>query len=491
MGLSSINKGLSWNDQKQIRRTAESDGTYTESVSAEVWAWDTNALAYVRVPADTATGALKVYTVNPGGGGGGAMTVADGADVAQGATTDLSTANTVIGLLKAVKAAVTGTLTTARSWTLSSGTDSVNVGNFPATQPVSIATNTPDVTDRAARLLGHVTVDNASIPVTGTFWQSTQPVSLATNTPDVTDRAARLLGHVTVDSAPTTAVTAASLPLPSGAATDASLTNGNQRGSFKLLDSGGTNVLTVNANGAAMIQGYQPAVSAFNSVTATGALTSTAATGYNIATVTLRTFTGTTPSVTFKVQASDDNTNWVDLQGIHNTTGQIGTTWTQAAALSAGTAGPSVDYAIGAYTNVRINVTAISGASATAAFGLALQTLPYEPSPGVTVTKRDATTGLSPKYSATHVTAAGTTTVTAATGYISSILVVCTSGTTPTCKIQNKEATPKLFTPPSSMTANTVAFNLQFNEPLIATSGIDIVATGTSPVFDVFITYWQ
>jgi hypothetical protein len=35
---------------------------------------------------------------------------------------------------------------------------------------------------------------------------------------DVTDRAARLLGHVTVDSAPTTAVTAASLPLPSGAA---------------------------------------------------------------------------------------------------------------------------------------------------------------------------------------------------------------------------------------------------------------------------------
>jgi hypothetical protein len=46
-------------------------------------------------------------------------------------------------------------------------TDSVNVGNFPATQPVS-----------------------------GTFFQATQPVSLATNTPDVTDRAARLLGVV-------------------------------------------------------------------------------------------------------------------------------------------------------------------------------------------------------------------------------------------------------------------------------------------------------
>ena len=37
---------------------------------------------------------------------------------------------------------------------------------------------------------------NASLAVTGTFWQATQPVSLATNTPDVTDRAARLLGVV-------------------------------------------------------------------------------------------------------------------------------------------------------------------------------------------------------------------------------------------------------------------------------------------------------
>jgi hypothetical protein len=55
-----------------------------------------------------------------------------------------------------------------RTWTLSSSTDSVNVGNFPSTY---------DVSDRSARLLGHVTVDNASLAVTGTFWQATQPVS--------------------------------------------------------------------------------------------------------------------------------------------------------------------------------------------------------------------------------------------------------------------------------------------------------------------------
>lgn len=85
---------------------------------------------------------------------------------------------------------------------------------FQATQPVSLATNTPDVTDRAARLLGHVTVDNASIAVTGTFFQVTQPVSLATNTPTLqsgsTTTVTQATGtnlHVVVDSAPSTAVT--------------------------------------------------------------------------------------------------------------------------------------------------------------------------------------------------------------------------------------------------------------------------------------------
>ena len=75
---------------------------------------------------------------------------------------------------------------------------------YQATQPVSLATNTPDVTDRAGRLLGKVTVDG-TVPVTGQFYPATQPVSIASNTPDVTDRAARLLGHVTVDNTVTVA----------------------------------------------------------------------------------------------------------------------------------------------------------------------------------------------------------------------------------------------------------------------------------------------
>jgi hypothetical protein len=59
---------------------------------------------------------------------------------------------------------------------------------WQTTQPVSgtvtanagTGTMNTDVSDRTARLLGHVTVDNSSLAVTGTFWQTTQPVSIAT-----------------------------------------------------------------------------------------------------------------------------------------------------------------------------------------------------------------------------------------------------------------------------------------------------------------------
>jgi hypothetical protein len=67
----------------------------------------------------------------------------------------------------------------------------VNVGNLPATQAVS-----GPLTDVQLRA--------TAVPVSGTFWPATQPVSLATNTPDVVDRAARLLGHVNVDNFPGT-----------------------------------------------------------------------------------------------------------------------------------------------------------------------------------------------------------------------------------------------------------------------------------------------
>lgn len=92
-------------------------------------------------------------------GGGGAVTVADGADVTQGAVGDLASAPTINGLLKNIKAAlvapltVTGVLTDAQ---LRATAVPVSGAFYQATQPVSLA---------------------ASVAVTGTFWQATQPIS--------------------------------------------------------------------------------------------------------------------------------------------------------------------------------------------------------------------------------------------------------------------------------------------------------------------------
>jgi hypothetical protein len=130
--------------------------------------------------------------IGGGGGGSGADPLSDGTPGGALPTRTLWIAGANGTVLQGLVADATGRLRTVVE-----GTPAVSVSNFPATQPVSLAAAV-DVSDRAARLAGHVTVDN---------FPATQPVSLATNTPDVTDRAARLLGHVTVDAAPTTAVT--------------------------------------------------------------------------------------------------------------------------------------------------------------------------------------------------------------------------------------------------------------------------------------------
>lgn len=82
-----------------------------------------------------------------------------------GPLTDAQLRATAVPVSGTVAATQSGTWTTARSWDLNFSTDqvdasgsSVSVSNFPSTV---------DVSDRVGRLLGHVTVDNASIAVTG------------------------------------------------------------------------------------------------------------------------------------------------------------------------------------------------------------------------------------------------------------------------------------------------------------------------------------
>jgi len=121
--------------------------------------------------------------------------------------------------------AVTGPLTDtqlrASSVTVSGPLTDVELRATPV--PVT-ATFTPSGTQ-------DVNVTNASIAVTGTFFQATQPVSIASSVPvtgPLTDTELRAsavpvsLTSTTISNFPATqAVSAASLPLPTGAATSA------------------------------------------------------------------------------------------------------------------------------------------------------------------------------------------------------------------------------------------------------------------------------
>jgi len=101
--------------------------------------------------------------------------------------------------------AVTGTFWQATQPV--SGT--VSVSNLPSTQPVSgtVGVNNFPATQTVS---GAVSVSNfpATQPISGAVsisnFPATQPVSLATNTPDITDRANRVLGSVSVSNLPAT-----------------------------------------------------------------------------------------------------------------------------------------------------------------------------------------------------------------------------------------------------------------------------------------------
>lgn len=208
-----------------INRTSlyhdEADGSFSQAVAPHLRGWDETDGEWYRVPVDHLTGALKVTatltagsieigTVDQGASGAQAWKV-DGSAVTQPVSGTFWQATQPVSLASVPSHPVTnaGVFAVQASWAAAqhvivdtAPTTAVTGTFWQATQPVSIASM-------------------PSTPVTGTFWQATQPVSGTVavsnfpagfaNTDDVTDRAARLLGHVTVDSS----------ALPTGAATEA------------------------------------------------------------------------------------------------------------------------------------------------------------------------------------------------------------------------------------------------------------------------------
>lgn len=160
---------------------------------------DVKKIGGTAVPAgvvDTGNSAIKVNCVSgcSGGGGGGAATIADGADVNAGSTTD---------------AAVT---------TDANGTQSSKLRGL-----VKMFSDVWDDGNNRFR----INVENVSLPVTGTFWPATQPVS---GTVAVTQSGTWTITSITNPVAvtgtfwqTTQPISVASLPLPSGASTEATL----------------------------------------------------------------------------------------------------------------------------------------------------------------------------------------------------------------------------------------------------------------------------
>jgi hypothetical protein len=130
----------------------------------------------------------------------------------------------------------------------------VTVGGTVAVSSAPTTAVTGPLTDTQLRA--------SAVPVSGTFFQATQPVSMATNTPDVTDRAARLLGHVTVDTAPTTAVT--------------------QSGTWTVQPGNTANTTAWKVDGSAVTQPVSGTVTANGQATATSAVTNVAASATSV-----------------------------------------------------------------------------------------------------------------------------------------------------------------------------------------------------------------
>lgn len=96
--------------------------------------------------------------------------------------------------------------------------------------------------------------------------------------------------------------------------------------------------------------------------------------------------------------------------------------------------------------------------------------------------------------SSNHLTSNATTTLTAATAYISSIAISNEiGGTTSTITIQDKSGTPlKLVNGLATTAITTAPTIISFNTPVLMTSGIDVITAGAvAATVDVWVNYYQ
>lgn len=136
-----------------------------------------------------------------------------------------------------------------------------------------------------------------------------------------------------------------------------------------------SNVATVNANGALLIQGVQGSATALSVTTSSSNSGAISCSNYNVATVTI---TGTYAGInlTFEV-STDGGTTWVPIDGAQ--LDAAASTVGGATGVITSNASRGWDVPLGAVDAFRVRSTAY--ASGTGAVRIALQSLPYEPLP--------------------------------------------------------------------------------------------------------------
>jgi hypothetical protein len=253
----------------------EDDGlSRAERMRARLEGWDPVGLIWRRVKVDSSG---QLVTAGGGGGGGGPATIADGADVAEGATTDAAVtgdnSGTVSGKLRGLVKILTDVWDSANHRVKVDGSgvtqpvagnvahgsadsgNPVKVGAVYKSSPVAVTTGQRVdllsseygvqkvvLSDFAGGTTSVQDADGAE----GFAATHSQPVF---NYGFLFNPADSKWYRVRGDSTNGQWVNVKASALPSGAATSAAQTDGTQRGSMKLLDTGGTNVAAVSAAG--------------------------------------------------------------------------------------------------------------------------------------------------------------------------------------------------------------------------------------------------
>lgn len=142
-------------------------------------------------------------------------------------------------------------------------------------------------------------------------------------------------------------------------------------------------------------------------------------------------------------------------------------------------------------SNIAIDVARIQGQASVASVAGVLDVMPR---------KRTGGSGLSPSYVSGRINTSTTTTIVAATCYLSSLHMTClNTGAAWSMKVQDGQATAKTLIPNFVLNAN-LGFGplfenpiiLSYSEPIICTTGINVVTVGgATGNVDYFATYWQ